>query len=237
MWMNIVVDSETENLIAFLNTFKGKTVEELSDCTNYYTTSKSKNALLIKKIEEGFKGKEYFKTLSEINNLCTKTIPLVENGTAKEAMSFPYFNYESIVKESWDTSVTKNMFSKTFIFCPFQIKGSEIIFRGAFLWKMPDNILNGEIKKVWEKTKNIIVNGNIVKEDGAKLILNFPRESESKICHVRPHGRDSLDLAKLPKRDVTTNYIGLPKQCFWLNHGYVNDIIKQYSDSDITFIN
>ena len=61
------------------------------------------------------------------------------------------------------------------------------------------------------------------------MILNFPREAETKICHIRPHGKNSLDLAKLPKQDALTSFLGLPKQSFWLNHDYLNKIIKQHS--------
>ncbi len=117
----IDLTSETQKLISFINSFKGKTIDELADCVHFYTTSKSKNALLIKRIEEGYKGKDFFKALSEANSLSTKTIQLLESNKVQEAMSFPKFSYESIIGESWATSTAKQMFSKTFIFLRIQI--------------------------------------------------------------------------------------------------------------------
>lgn len=219
---------ETQNLLSFINSFKNKTIEELCNCMNFYSKAKSINALLIKRIETGYKGNEFFQTLSDINNLSTKTIQIRQNNKVQEAMSFPKFSYESIIDETWDTSITKKLFSKQFIFCVFKFNGVENIFLGAFLWKMPEEDLNGEVKTVWEKTQNIIISGDIVKNAENKMILNFPKEMDTKICHVRPHGRNSLDLGKLPKQDVSTNFLGLPKQSFWLNHNYLNKIIQEH---------
>ena len=221
--------SETQNFVSFINSFRGKTIDELSECMKFYTDAKNKNALLIKRIEEGYKGKEFFKTLSEINNLSTKTMQLLETNKVQEAMSFPKFSYESIIDETWETSNAKQMFSKTFIFCVFKFNGDKNAFLEAFLWKMPEEDLNGEVRSVWEKTRNIVISGDIVKKAGDKMVLNFPREIETKICHVRPHGRNSLDLGKLPKQDISTSFLGLPKQSFWLNHDYLNKIIQENS--------
>ena len=225
-----MIDSKIEigNLVSFINTFKGKTFDELASSLNFVTKSKSKNALLIKRIEEGYKGKEFFKTLTENNSLSTKTIQLLKNNKVQEAMSFPKFCYESIINETWETSIAKQMFSKTFIFSVFKFNYNKNIFMGAFLWKMPEEDLNGEVKEVWEKTRKIIISGNIVKDTGDKMLLNFPKENETNICHVRPHGRNSLDLARLPGRDISTGFSGLPKQSFWLNHKYLNKVIQEY---------
>ncbi len=227
-----MIDSkiETQNFVSFINSFKGETFDELAISFNFHTKSKSKNALLIKRIAEGYKGKEFFKTLIETNNLSTKTIQLLKNNKVKEAMSFPKFCYESIIDESWKTSAAKQIFSKTFIFCVFKFSDDKNIFMGAFLWKMPKEDLNGEVRDMWEKTKNIIISGNIVKNAGNKIRLNFPKENETNICHVRPHGRNSLDLARLPERDTLTGFFGLPKHSFWLNHNYLNKVIQEHAN-------
>ena len=44
---------------------------------------------------------------------------------------------------------------------------------------------------------------------------NLPKQSESRVAHVRPHGRDSRDTLPLPDGRVMT------KQCFWLNNTYI----------------
>lgn len=219
---------EINNLITFINTFRGLTIDDLCCKLNFFSSSKSRNALLIKRIEEGYRGKSFFNVLSDTGHLLTKTIQLVETGRPKEAMSFPVFDYEEIVRESWENSQIREVFLHTFIFCVFQKKQNDNVFCGAFLWKMPEVDLSGEVKEVWAKTRNIIASGKIVQQEGERTVLNFPKEAETHVCHVRPHGRNKLDCGKLPKTEASTNYVGLPKQSFWLNHEYINAIVREH---------
>ena len=104
-------------------------------------------------------------------------------------------------------------------------------FIGAFLWKMPEEDLDGEAKRVWEETKEIIKSGNIVKENGKRMVLNFPKEKDSPVCHVRPHGRNGSDMSTLPVTEINTYFLGLPKQSFWLNKAYIEKVIKEHDFS------
>lgn len=219
--------AEANSLVSFMNGFRGESYEALSQRVNLVTNAKNKNAILINKIAEGYKGPGYLKSLCECANLIIKTVQLKENGYPKEAMSFPYFSYDKIVRETWDESETKRLFLSTLLIAVFQQGRSGNVFKGAFLWKMPESDLNGEVKEVWQKTVDILKSGDVVVSDDGKTVLAFPHEKDTKICHVRPHGRNSLDLSKLPVRDSSKNYGGLSKQSFWLNHDYVDAIVKK----------
>ena len=52
--------------------------------------------------------------------------------------------------------------------------------------------------------------------------------SENKVCHVRPHARDSKDTYPLPTKDKLTGLSEYTKQCFWINNKYLEEILKDF---------
>ena len=95
---------------------------------------------------------------------------------------------------------------------------------------MPQLEINLEAKHVWELTRICVLTGNIVKEidKNGNRITNFPGMSVSKVCHVRPHARDSKDTFELPVRDRVTNATEYTKHCFWLNNKYLEEILLEF---------
>ena len=81
---------------------------------------------------------------------------------------------------------------------------------------------------MYEKTQDVIRTGSIVNhiDDKGRRITNFPGMSNNGICHVRPHGRDSLDTTPLPVKDKVTGAQEFTKQCFWFNNSYLKEIIS-----------
>lgn len=89
------------------------------------------------------------------------------------------------------------------------------------------------------KTKELVVNGNIFKEyktrkDGSFIytkkgnkirLSNFPKSTENKVSHVRPHGRNADDTYPLPVEDKILKEKEYSKHCFWLNATYVKEEI------------
>ncbi len=95
----------------------------------------------------------------------------------------------------------------------------------AQFWNMPYDILDSDVKSVWEKTKYTLLHlpSELKKENGCYKGI-FPKQTENAVCHVRPHGRNSKDTYILPDgREY-------PKQCFWLNNSYILKIIKNHLD-------
>ena len=221
------ISPEIKGLLAFINQFKGESVRAMYQRVGPMSHSKNCNAILVRKIFSSYQGAASYRALYEANHLLVKTIQLNAVGYPKESMSFPKFEYRDLVKEHWETSTLKQLFSRLFLLAVFQAKGSENVFLGAFPWVMPEKDLNGEVKEVWIKTVGIIETGNIVISNQKKLVLAFPKESETKVCHVRPHGKNSLDLSKLPSQETNTQYLGLPASSFWLNRQYVYDIVQK----------
>lgn len=98
------------------------------------------------------------------------------------------------------------------------------------LWNMPERDIETEAKTVWESTYTCIATGNIVKkiDKNGNRITNFPGMMDNKVCHVRPHARDSKDTFELPVTDKLTKLMKYTKHCFWINNKYLEELLKEF---------
>ena len=82
-----------------------------------------------------------------------------------------------------------------------------------------------EAKKVWLATRNNIKSGRIVEKitERNERFTYFPKKTENRVSHVRPHARNANDTYPLPKKDKKTGLTEYTKHCFWLNARYVKD--------------
>lgn len=218
-------ESFVENVI---KKYKGKTQKELMDEFNIDSNAKNLNGMLIARM---FNVKSRLRDTDEFQkaNIVPRTVRVEENGHIKESMPFPYFNYESFKTTEWEESELKEELETTkYMFFVFKKKDDDYIFSGITLWNMPELTLENEVKDMWNKTKNIILSGNIVKsiDENGKRDTNFPGMSENRICHVRPHARDSKDTLTLPVADKLTGLTEYTKHCFWLNNKYLEEILR-----------
>ena len=202
-------------------------IKNIMDELSIETNAKSKNYIIASNLCYLYKGKSYFNSLCEHENIHLKTIQLKDNGKPQEAMSFAPIDFNSIINENWETSSFKCFLDGYFIFFVFKKDKDENLIDNIFLWKMLDRDLI-IVRKVWESTKNYLISGNVIKAIiNNKVITNFVSEADDMICHVRPHGKNSLDLMKLPYCDKKTGYSVLSKQSFWFNHNYLIKIINE----------
>ncbi|MEH7351944.1 MutH/Sau3AI family endonuclease, partial [Gottfriedia acidiceleris] len=160
-----------------------------------------------------------------------KTVRLKCDGKPKESMSFEQIKFNEIVKENWNTSKLRAKFlSTTFLFVVFEYESKDsslddkLYFRGFYLWQMPLDILDSEIKNIWETTKNIVSNGLEIEElkQGTKTVQtnNLPGLRFNGVAHVRPKASNASDKVQLPNGMLIT------KQAFWLNAEYIAKIIN-----------
>jgi DNA mismatch repair protein MutH len=155
-----------------------------------------------------------------------KTIRLKSNNLPKEDMSFPAFDYIEIYNEDWDNSSFKNILDKKYFFVFFKYDENEVLrLHKVKFWNMPQKDIK-EASKVWKKVKEIISNGNIVKEIFNEVRrTNFPNKNFNKIAHIRPHAQNSSDVLPLPVMDKLTKKMEYTKHSFWLNNSYIKDVI------------
>lgn len=155
-----------------------------------------------------------------------RTIRLKENNLPKEHISFPAFKYLNLVETDWEDSDFNKILESKFFFVFYQYENENLVLRKVKFWNMPHiDIL--EAKKVWELMVKIVLSGDIVKEVtelGVRKTF-FPKKSENKICHVRPHAKNAADTNELPVPDKLTRLTDFTKHCFWLNASYVRDEI------------
>lgn len=150
-------------------------------------------------------------------NIKIKAIRINTNGKIKEHMSFPTFKFKEIIHEEWETSSFRTMLEETkffFVIYKFNTDGNLILEKSMF-WNMPINILDTEVKSVWDKTVKVIKEGVKLTKKGKRTYNNLPSASENPVSHVRPHAKDSNDTYKLPDGR------SMPKQCFWLNNDFI----------------
>lgn len=123
-------------------------------------------------IELDRKTKQFFSMLSaqiqkyeEIDKagIMVKTVLLPQGSNPPaQNMSFPPFKYIELVKEEWETSKFKELLERKFLFVFFQQENTTIVLRKVKIWNMPYSDMV-EAKKVWERTKEVILSGNIVR--------------------------------------------------------------------------
>ena len=224
-WHLLIGRSFEDVIIERLKPNYGKTVAQL--CAEYDLTSDAKNInerLLSKML--GIKGRAAQTNEFQNANIVPKTIRIQKTGMIKESMSFPTFRFTEIIKEDWETSELREMLEPAkFMFVIFkETPAGEYAFERVMFWNIPEEDL-AEVQKVWERTVAVIKEGVKLESDGKVTKNNLPKQSENRVAHVRPHGRDSQDTYPLPDGRKMT------KQCFWLNRTYIENVVGAKSSA------
>lgn len=155
-----------------------------------------------------------------------KTIRLKENNLPKENISFPTFKYQELVETDWEDSEFKNILESKFFFVFYQYLGEILILSKVKFWNMSHSDIL-EAKNVWDEMVKTVSKGEIVKQITVSGIRKtfFPKKTENRISHVRPHAQNTEDTYPLPVADKFTGLTEYTKHCFWLNASYVKDEI------------
>jgi hypothetical protein len=132
-------------------------------------------------------------------------------------MSFPTFKFKELVKEEWEDSTFGNYLRETrFLFVVYKFDKNDVLrLRGCQFWNIPYQDLEVEVRSVWERTKQVLRDGLHIEVINGKKTNNFPKASENRVSHVRPHAQNAQDTYELPDGR------SYPKQCFWLNNSYI----------------
>ncbi len=199
-----------------IDMYKGKSVDELCEEFSIDVSKKPKNvtAMLAFKMlgVKGNNAAEFVKAGIQL-----KTIRLTNTGTIKESMSFPAMKYKEIIKETWEESTFHEYLGETrFLFIVYQFdKNDKLILKGCQFWNIPIDDLENDVREVWERTCVVLREGLQVRQINGHNTTNFPKASENRVSHVRPHAQNVRDTDELPDG---RHY---PKHCFWLNNTYI----------------
>ena len=208
-----------ECIIERISPFYGKTQTQLKQMFNIDSTAKNVNEIILSKIF-GVSGKIAYTEEFQNANIIPKTIRIQRTGSIKESMPFPTFKFTEIINETWETSELRNYLEPAkFLFVIFRENSrGEYVLERTMFWNIPMQDLE-EVRKVWERTVQVIREGVKLEFDGRVTRNNLPKQSESRVAHVRPHARDMEDTYPLPDGRSMT------KQCFWFNRKYVESTV------------
>lgn len=221
-WHALVHASFEEHLIERLSPYYGKTQRELKQLFGIEKSPKNLNDILLGKML-GIHGRIAQTDEFKKAGIVPKTIRVRRDGTIKECMSFPPFDFIKLSQETeWEESEFYNYLAPTkFLFVIFQENASgELVFERVQFWNIPVSDLE-EVGRVWKRTVDTIRRGVVLRETARGVSNDLPKQSESCVAHVRPHAQDGQDRAKLPDGRMMT------KQCFWLNNTYIAEQIRQ----------
>lgn len=233
-----------EVVISKFKDYYGKNIDQIIALTGVELNTKSKN--FYASLTKAILGIELNKEIEEFEkaNIEVKTIRIELNSSIEQSVSFPAFEFTKIYTEKWSSSEFKDLIERKFLFVFLKNNGKCYFLEKVKFWNMP-LIDRNEARKVWLKTKYQIQNGAIFKDyerdnqggirysqKGNPIRLNyFPKSSENKVCHVRPHGSDSTETFPLPIKDKKLNVTEYSKQCFWINKTYIRDEIYYKNQS------
>ncbi|MDY0237021.1 MAG: Sau3AI family type II restriction endonuclease [Gudongella sp.] len=219
-----------QNIILRIKEFFGKTEKELRNQFEVSGSSKAIYEILFGKMLR-VKGKisktdEFLKA-----DIVPKFIRLKKDGNITESMSFPTFKFTEIFEHEFEESEVYDYFtSKKFLFVIFEYNSNnELYFSRIKLWNLPMTIIENELRKVYDYTRDLIKEGNIVRyiDNNDNRITNFPGKDYNDYFHIRPHARNKSDVYDLPVADRLTNLKEFTKQCFWLNNNYIKQILSE----------
>ena len=221
--------------------YKGLSIQDLKN--KYFIRTNPKDILYILSLRMmGVGNKKQTTQELEDTGIKLKTVHLKQNGTPHESMSFPAFDFTELLHKSWEESDIRDMFVdwKLMLVIFQDDKNGVGRFDRIVFWNIPNELVDNEIKELYEKCVELVKTGNVIKSyDSIKNRAQdyFPKESASSggngVCHVRPHGRRRIDMFKLPVPDKLTGWKSYTKQGFWFNKLYIKKIISQLSDPEL----
>ena len=205
-----------EYVIDKVQPFYGMTQAQLKTHFGVDSNAKSLNEILLARMLN-VKGRIANTEEFQKAGIIPKTIRVLRNGKIKESMSFPTFDFIELSREdTWEESELYNYLAPTkFMFVIFQERDDgEYLFDRAMFWNIPNGDLE-EVGRVWARTVQTIRQGVSLVQTPSGISNDLPKQTESPVAHVRPHGRNAADKLPLPDGRMMT------KQCFWLNSGYI----------------
>ena len=229
-WMKDSLEDSYENN---LSRYYGKTVPELKQHFSLHTNPKDINFKIAQKML-GLKGNQSSTQEMLDAGMKLKTVRLYYNGVPHESMSFPTFEFEELINTSWEQSEIREDFVdwKLMVFV-FRDNNIGIpVFEKIVFWNIPNSIVDGQIRGMYELVAELVKNGNALYYDkNGKVRDNFPKEKRNSngVCHVRPHAGKAIHVFSLPIVDKITRKTTYTKQCFWFNKSFVKkEILKDY---------
>ena len=194
--LEITINYLKQNDFEFLDNISDITSMILMKSSNNIPTQENENQIELPTI-----------TIQEFDNLFYEFLKSINAPKSWEQM---YDDLKTNNRISFEKQVDNPDHSKC-----YRDDNNILRLKGSQFWNIPYNDLEEDVHQVWEKTKAVISNGLKIEVKNGRKCNNLPKQSENRVCHVRPHAKNSSDTYELPDG---RHY---PKQCFWHNNSYI----------------
>ena len=217
-----------------LKTFYGMSIQNLKNKFNIRTNPKDLCFKIAQKML-GLEGRDSSTREMMDAGIKLKTIRLNTNGTPHESMSFPAFDFTELLNKKWEESdIREDFVDWKLMFFVFKDDNQGVCrFERVAFWNIPNRIVDGPIKEMYEKCASLLKSGDVIMEvlPNGTMKDYFPKETKARggngVCHVRPHGRVAEDAFFLPVPDKLTGIVKYTKQSFWFNKLFIKSILSK----------
>lgn len=235
-WHILQEKSFDQYVVEKVSPYIGMTQTELKTRFGVESSAKNLNEILLARMLD-VKGKIAYTDEFQKAGIVPKTIRVQRDGTIKESMSFPTFDFIRLSQETeWEESELYNYLAPTkFLFVIFQEnEQGELVFERVKFWNIPAEDLE-EVHEVWDWTVQTIREGVQLKCTPRGVVNDLPKQSENRVAHVRPHALRSFYVLEDGTRLGTGTFADanrlpdgrwMTKQCFWLNSTYIQKQIE-----------
>lgn len=228
--------SFTEIIAEKILAFRGISEADLYKRFSINPRAKGKNSTLVRKIL-GLTGDIEKTQEFQKANMNLRVIRIDKNGLPKEDSPFKTYNFLNLVKNSeWEEShVYQEIYNKRFLFVVFkEIEPTLFVLNSIKFWGFPDR-LETEVKRVWQETRQILVDGVKLTQKGNKVSTNFPQSKINKIIFTKIHDQNTLyEIAlgefvgkgKLSDTDELPDGRNITKHSFWLPKKFLKEVLE-----------
>lgn len=211
-----------EYIVKKVSPFYGMTQKELKLHFQVNSKAKNLNEILLARMLE-VTGRIAYTEEFQKAGIIPRTVRVQKNGKVKESMPFPAFDFIELSREEcWeDSELYIYLAPAKFLFAIFQQReDGAYVFDRVMFWNIPSQDLE-EVRKVWERAVRTVREGVVMTPMSRGIRNNLPKQSESPVAHVRPHGHGVEDTLPLPDGRR------MEKHCFWLNSTYIRKQISE----------
>ncbi|KXT77663.1 Sau3AI family type II restriction endonuclease [Streptococcus sp. DD13] len=226
----------TEVIADKILAYKGFSEKELYELFEVNPKAKGKNSTLIRKIlgltGDLDKTKEFQKA-----NMNLRVIRVDENNLPKEDSPFKTYNFQELIDvEEWEESHPYlEIYNKRFLFVVFkEVAPKEFVLDNIKFWGFPDRQLD-EVQRVWKETRQILMNGLQLTQNGHRISTNFPQSKINQVLFTKIHAQNTLyelkpgefvGKGKLSDTDVLPDGRHITKHSFWIPKKFLKKVLE-----------
>lgn len=216
--------------------YKGMAEAELYQKFNVNPKAKGKNSSLIKTIL-GLTGDLEKTQEFQKANMNLRVIRVDKNGLPKEDSPFKTYNFQELVDiEEWEESHPYlEIYNKRFLFVVFkEVAPKEFVLDNLKYWGFPDRQLD-EVQRVWKETRQILMNGVQLTQNGDRISTNFPQSKVNQVLFTKIHAQNTLyelkpgefvGKGKLSDTDVLPDGRHITKHSFWMPKKFLKEVLE-----------